>query len=320
MNIAVIGAGLSGVTAALSLKSAGHTVSLFEKSRGPSGRMSTRRSGEWQADHGAQYFTAKRPDFQEQVQQWCDQGLAAEWAGRIENQGARRPIKRYVATPRMNALVAQLCTDLPLTTEFTLSELKQTAQGWQLFSKEQGLLNTCFDAVILSIPSPQLVPFMQHLPQTWQPIIEANVYSPCWTIMAGYQDSLPLPFDGRFMENAPLSWVARNHSKPGRTGPETWTLHASPSFSLEHLEDDPEIVTQVCLKAFAELGARQPDWVQTHRWRYALATNPLAPPDQSLWSPELQLGLCGDWLADGRIEGAWRSGLGCANKLREGAA
>lgn len=321
MNIAIIGSGIAGVTAARTLLDTGHAVEVFEKSRGPSGRISTRRSESWQADHGAQYFTAKQPDFQAQVQDWCQQGLAAEWQGRIDNQGPRRPIPRYVGVPRMNALVSTLAQPLTLHTEFTLTELMQNGQQWQLISKEHGVHPQRFDAVILSIPSPQLKPFEHHFPDPWRVVIHSNTYSPCWTVMAGYTEPLKLDFDGRFMdEPSPLSWVARNHSKPGRTGPETWTLHGSPRFSTEHLEDDPAPVTDTLVAAFCAVGGRKPDWVQTHRWRYALATNPLAPAEQTLWSPDLKLGLCGDWLSDGRIEGAWRSGLHCANKLAERSA
>jgi len=320
MRVALIGAGLSGITAARTLLASGYEVAVFEKSRGPSGRMSTRRSEAWQADHGAQYFTAKRPDFQAQVHDWCQQGLAAEWHGRIVNQGTRPPIQRFVGTPRMSALPAELSKPLRLHTEFTLTALTPTATPngcqWQLTSKEHGPHEAPFDAVILSIPSPQLKPFEHHFPATWREVIHGNTYSPCWTVMAGYTEPLTLEFDGRFMdEPSPLSWIARNHSKPGRTGPETWTLHASPAFSTSHLEEDPQEVTDTLLQTFYALGALKPDWVQTHRWRYALATNPRAPSEQALWSPDLRLGLCGDWLSDGRIEGAWRSGLHCARQL-----
>jgi renalase len=62
-TIAVVGAGLAGLSCAQALLQAGHTVHVFDKARGPSGRMSTRRAddehGPWQCDHGAQYFTAR---------------------------------------------------------------------------------------------------------------------------------------------------------------------------------------------------------------------------------------------------------------------
>jgi len=43
MKIAIIGAGMSGLACADALLEVGHEVSLFDKGRGPGGRMSTRR-------------------------------------------------------------------------------------------------------------------------------------------------------------------------------------------------------------------------------------------------------------------------------------
>ena len=82
-RVAVIGAGMAGASASVALHNAGFAVTLFEKSRGASGRMSTRRNDEWQADHGAQYFTAKSPAFQAEVEAWRNKGWAAAWEGRI---------------------------------------------------------------------------------------------------------------------------------------------------------------------------------------------------------------------------------------------
>ena len=41
-HFAIIGAGIAGITCARTLAQAGHQVTVFEKSRGPGGRMSTR--------------------------------------------------------------------------------------------------------------------------------------------------------------------------------------------------------------------------------------------------------------------------------------
>jgi predicted NAD/FAD-dependent oxidoreductase len=67
-QVAVIGAGIAGLACAKELQLHGISVDVFEKSRGPSGRMSTRRTQDWSADHGAQYFTARNPRFIEEVQ------------------------------------------------------------------------------------------------------------------------------------------------------------------------------------------------------------------------------------------------------------
>ena len=64
LNIAIIGAGIAGITAARTLVQAGHHVHVFEKSRGAGGRMSTRDSNVGTFDHGAQYFTVRDPRFE----------------------------------------------------------------------------------------------------------------------------------------------------------------------------------------------------------------------------------------------------------------
>ena len=46
--------------------------------------------------------------------------------------------------------------------------------------------------------------------------------------MLAFKQSLGLEFGGAFVHGSPLSWIARNSSKPGRdVEPETWVLHAS---------------------------------------------------------------------------------------------
>ena len=57
-TVAIIGAGISGLSAARTLQDHGLTVTVFDKSRGVGGRMSTRRTDQGTTfDHGAQYFT-----------------------------------------------------------------------------------------------------------------------------------------------------------------------------------------------------------------------------------------------------------------------
>ena len=83
MRIAIVGAGIAGLSCADALAARGHRVRLFDKGRCPGGRMSTRRAQldgrDMQFDHGAQYFTARDADFVAQVRRWEDVGLAARW-------------------------------------------------------------------------------------------------------------------------------------------------------------------------------------------------------------------------------------------------
>ena len=67
MHIAIIGAGLSGLTCARRLQDQGHCVTVYEKSHAVSGRMSTRQTDLGGFDHGAQYFTASSAAFKNDV-------------------------------------------------------------------------------------------------------------------------------------------------------------------------------------------------------------------------------------------------------------
>ena len=62
-EILIVGAGLCGLHAATRLQAAGRSVLVLEKSRGLGGRAATRRWNNRPVDHGAQFFTAKNPEF-----------------------------------------------------------------------------------------------------------------------------------------------------------------------------------------------------------------------------------------------------------------
>jgi len=55
-RVAIIGAGIAGISCARTLRASGKLVTLFDKSTGPGGRTSHRLFEHWGADHGAQYL------------------------------------------------------------------------------------------------------------------------------------------------------------------------------------------------------------------------------------------------------------------------
>ena len=109
--IAIIGTGIAGLSAAQALRDAGHTVHLFDKSRGSGGRMSSKRSDAGSLDLGAQYFTARDRRFVTEVQRWQAKGWVAEWTPQLYNShgGQLSPSPdeqtRWVGTPRMLSLI-----------------------------------------------------------------------------------------------------------------------------------------------------------------------------------------------------------------------
>ncbi len=116
MKVAIIGAGLAGLTAANILKDSVE-ITIFEKSRGVSGRMSTRYADPYYFDHGAQYFTAKSFEFKEFLKPMIDQGIIKNWQANfveiknseiINQKSWDNEYKHYVGSPRMNAVAQYL--------------------------------------------------------------------------------------------------------------------------------------------------------------------------------------------------------------------
>ncbi len=326
-HIAIIGAGISGLSCATALQNAGFKVTVFEKSRGVSGRMSTRVSDNWQCDHGAQYFTARDPQFYAEVQRWVKAGVTELWQPKLQVYDGQNftqkqaTTARFVGVPRNTAPANFLAESLNVVTGFTVNQLQHLSHHslpnlWQLSSVEQGLNDTLFNSVVLAIPAPQAAALLQQPDPELAKIAESLKMRGCWALMCQFKKRLNLPFDGLFVNDSLLSWVARDSAKPGRASKangETWILHADSAWSEVNIEADQHIIAEQMIAEFIHLGGEHPVSYSVHRWRYAECVDYLNLG--YVWSCDTNIGLCGDWLNGGKVQGAWLSGKLLADKL-----
>ncbi len=329
--IAVIGAGMAGLACAQLLAQAGWQVDIFEKSRGPSGRMSTRRAqdpqGCWQCDHGAPSFTAQEPEFVQEVRQWERHGVAAAWrprAVRLEPAGvvpADAAGERWVGVPRMTAPAAFIARQLAqhghgvrLHLQTTVVRLQDGPACWTVHSAEHGQIGKDYCALVMAVPAPQAAVLLEPVSPYASALAAIPRMQPCWVAMLRTDTPLRPGWDAAEITEGPLCWVARDSSKPGRPGPETWVLHAGARWSEEHIESDAESVARQLLQAFEVHAGPLPEGVRAtaHRWRYALPAPQIV--DRCWWDAAAGLGLCGDWMHGTGVEGAWLSGRALARR------
>jgi hypothetical protein len=317
-DIAVIGAGMAGISCATALQQAGRQVAVFEKARGVGGRMATRRGEGVAFDHGAQYFTARSATFRAAVAGWEVDGVVAPWQGLVAAWNGERLTDtsaseaRYVAVPGMSRLGRHLLGETPCHTGMRLSGMTRLGEGWQL-AFEDGSVRTCRQ-LVLALPAPQASALLGVVPP-FKAMADSVMLQPCWAVMAQFAHPLAVPFDGCFVNAGPLGWAARNNSKPERPRAEAWVLHATPAWSQVHLENDADIVVEQLLAAFADISGQAitPTEAAAHRWRYARSDSALQVG--CAYDPSLRLGLAGDWLNGDRVEGAWDSGRQLAAQL-----
>lgn len=315
---AVIGAGMAGLICARTLQDQGIEVMVFEKSRGPGGRAATRRSDTGLSfDHGAQYFTTRDPLFGRYVEAWAEQGIVAEWAGRIVQLNGKdvtpktdQP-RRYVGVPDMTAMARQLAADLPLRSEVRIVQLSRIGLAWEL-TDAAGQKYGPFEYVVVSLPAPQAADLLGEHALASE--ARAVRMTPCWAVLAAFEQPVETGWDGAFVHGAPLAWVARNSSKPGRDCvADCWVLQATADWSASHQDCNRGDVVKLLLGEFGTItSAPLPPAVyhDSHLWRCSASPQPL--DRLFLFEPNTGLALCGDWLAGGRIEGAFRSGVAAA--------
>lgn len=340
-RIAIVGAGLAGLVAARRLHDSGAQVTVFEKARGPGGRMSTRRARWTDAsgaeheslfDHGAPGFGAHGAEFaralaalQPRLRTWTPR----RWPGSVEHLQAP---PQWLVTPSMNAWCRDLAIGLDLRTGCTVQALRREATGWRIelaaTAETAGAAGAApagpFDAVLLTPPPLQSAALLAPHRPDWATQLRSWPMRPCWTLMAVTRATpAQTQADIGEPETGPLAWFGLQDARPGRAlddGHLRWVAQATPAWSEAHLEDPPEAVQAALQQALTDaLGVPLPwqaSWV--HRWRYAHAPRQPVQPQAAWFDAEQGLAVAGDAPGGGGVEGAWRSGQAAARALGAG--
>ena len=294
LKIAIIGAGMAGISAANALKARGCAVTLFEKSRGFGGRCATKRWEGHTVDHGAQYFTIRDERFRATVQAASGDALRKLQAPVLDEAGGELPDSgRWFHRDGNSRLVRDLARGLDVKTETTIERAEN------LLRRAGGE----FDHVVSTAPFPQTARLFE--------MDAAFDYVPCLTVLLAYRGE----WLGRTRECyaisdllGPLAWSACENHKPGRVaaGHTVLVAQLSEAFSQEHLERTPDQFAAMVRPLVEErwkLPAGSFAAALGHRWRYARVACAMHPLKFATG-----LHFTGDALTSSRLEDAWLAG------------
>ncbi len=316
MKVAIIGAGLAGAVLAQRLHTAGHAVSIFEKSRGPGGRMATRRANGFAFDHGAPWFTVQGAPFHDFLAPHMATGVVAQWPGRfvrVAADGTAQPVQNVppcIVTPAMNALAKALVAGADLHTGVHVAPLREP----HLLHDSEGTALGRFDWIISTAPGPQAAALFADLaPLTLAP----DHMSGGFTAMFGFGEDVAPDWDAAHFDDDVIASIVVNSAKPGRNGGGgAFVAHAQTAWAEARINEETTAIRPLLAAAFTHLtgiDARLAEYSTAHRWRYAHANAGFA--DGFAMCPEAGLAACGDWCAGGGVEAAFTSAAALAGEL-----
>ena len=310
MNVVVVGAGLSGLMAAQSLQSQGHTVTVFDKGRGVGGRLATRRMDDATLDHGAQFFTVRTDEFAQHVEAWLSAGVVHEWCRGFQNTDGH---PRYVGSKGMSGIAKHLARSLDVRVNQLVFGLEIDGESYVVIT-DDGVRHMC-DAVILTAPIPQSFSLLFgagiELPTEMRSIDYDRTLG-LLAVLDSANHNVPTP-GGLQNPDHVFSFIGDNSAK-GISATHALTFHANPAWSLAHFDDEVSQIHSLLLEAAQPwLGDATVKDSQVKKWRFA---TPQTSWPEPCWNvPHHRLVLAGDAFSGPKMEGAALSGLAAARLI-----
>lgn len=337
-RIAVVGAGIAGLSCARELRLRGYEAVVFEASDRLGGRCSSRSTRIGIFDDGAQCvsgatrlasFAQQRPGELAALHSWTvpttpaeDERSSKNWHANEDEADVTRTLKLMgaVGVPSMRALANAVAQPLDVRLHTPIQQAKRRGVHW-ILRGAAGEIDEDFQALVLAIPAPLALP-LAHASSGLSAALRAVRYRSRWVLLLGSERPVGLPGYREF-HGSPIERIAAMHSKPGRAAnaPQRWFVEADERWSLQHEHDDAETVADLLLDIFRAHAGRSvtPNYLCAHQWRHAFVETPATLPRQSesLWDAEARLGVCGDSAVPSQVDRVHASGVALARAMAD---
>lgn len=302
MKIAIIGAGFSGCLIYKKLIANSFDVTLFDKSRGTGGRLSTKYIGNYFIDHGTSIIKSSDDNFIN----FLDRKVREKVLIKKDNS--------FIPKNGINKLCSSMINKEDLIKNTRIIKADYLDNKWSL-EDENGKVFNDFDALILTIPTPQILDMKISLDEKIKKSLEKINYDSIVSLICHRKNRLDKKID-QLMNNKDIKKVVNNSLKYNYNDFDSYVIHFNEEFSnrYSNLSKD-EIFKEVYSVLNKELNFDIRDEFETiqHFWKYAFSKNSL--DEEFLFDNESFLGICGDYFKCNNLKSSFHSAIKLSEKL-----
>lgn len=293
MKIAIIGAGFSGCNLYDNLKLQFEDITIFEKSRGVGGRLSTKYIDDKFIDHGTPFLIPITED----LKSFC--------SDLVKNKVIKNRYDEFLPINGMNKICKFLINEENLKTNTKIIEAKFIDNKWNLVDENNNNY-TGFDKLFLTIPATQILEMNIDLEENIKNELEKINYDSVFSLILYSNANLKLN-ENLVYENSCVENIINNSKKYLYKDFSSYVIHSSRKFANEVNTKTKEEILEIFLNSFDE---KTKEHLKTfnlipHLWKFAFVKNSL---DMSYYLNESKtLGICGDYFNFSNVEASLTS-------------
>ena len=315
-DILIVGAGMSGVAAASSLVPTGFRTLVIDKSMKIGGRLASKKLGNAQFDYGAQFMTAREPQFLSLMEECEKIGLIKQWFTSGSEHQQNHP--RWCGLTGMTAVAKYLAGSLHFQPGLRLTTIECVEDKWLAHLSSGDEISA--RAVLLTPPVPQILSTFKNsdmeISSDSAKRLASIKYEKCLAVLAHLDGPSAIdPPGGLKFSEGPVSWLADNKLK-GISKVPAVTIHGAADFSAQHFHSDRLESGRLLLEAAKPWLGSGVSKFQVHGWRYA---KPIHVESERclVICRRPPLLAAGDAFGGPRVEGAAMSGWKAAEILTQ---
>ena len=299
MKIAIIGAGFSGCNLYNNLKEKYENITIFERSRGVGGRLSTKYIEDKFIDHG----TSSLIPITDDLKFFC--------LDLAKNNVLKAKYDEFIPKTGINSICKFLINERDLLVNRKIIKAQNSNNKWILEDENHKVYEN-FDLLFITIPAPQILQMQIELQDDFKQKLLHIKYNSVFSLILYSNKNLKLN-ENKLYENVDVSDIINNSKKYLYKDFSSYVIHSTKEFANCVNDKTKEDISDIFLENFEE---EFQDEIKNftiipHLWKYANAKNSLDIP--YFLNKEKNLGICGDYFNHNNLEAAFSSSELLAN-------